>query len=377
MFSNIEVYFIVMPAPFTYEQVKQIFEDAKCTLVSTTYETSKKKLEYKCSCGHPDIQNIRIADLKRGIRCPNCHAARLKATNKALYGYEHNSQRPEVREAALRGIMNYIANKKHKIDDLKEIYKAAGCELLETEYINVTVPMRFRCVCGREGILKYDKFAIGQRCSDPVCMDNRKKQTNLGKFGETSYTRTEAYKKSRKATCIKTYGTEHPMQNADVMAKADKKGVTYKLYTFPSGRQEKVQGYEPLALNHLLKIYHEDDIKLGRKEQPEIWYEDKNGTKHRYFSDIYIPKHNLIVEVKSSWTYTLGMNLGKIQLQEKACKDEGYEYLCLVFNDREKLLDNEKLSELISQEHTNTLIYEEDDDDEEFLECIQEYLPDD
>jgi hypothetical protein len=71
------------------------------------------------------------------------------------------------------------------------------------------------------------------------------------------------------------------------------------------------------------------------------------------------------------------MNLGKIQLQEKACKDEGYEYLCLVFNDREKLLDNEKLSELISQEHTNTLIYEEDDDDEEFLECIQEYLPDD
>ena len=365
-----------MPPRLTYEAVKQIFEEAKCTLVSKEYKSNKKILEYKCSCGHPDTQEITLDTFKRGIRCPNCRTDRMKATNMHLYGYEHNAQRPDVKEAALRGIMEYVANKKLKIEDLKEIYKAAGCELLETDYKNVTVPMRFRCVCGKEGKIRYDKFAIGHRCSDPVCMDTRKKQTNLVKFGDTSYTRTEAYKKSRKATCMERYNVEHPMQNADIMAKADKKGVTYKTYTFPSGRQEKIQGYEHLAINHLLKTYHEDDIKLGRKEQPDIWYNDEKGTKHRYFSDIYIPKHNLIVEVKSSWTYKLGTDLGKIQLQEQACKDEGYTYLCLVFNDHKELLDNEAINKLLSEEPTNTL-NDEDEDYEEFLDCIKEYLPDD
>lgn len=365
-----------MPLRLTYEAVKQIFEEAKCTLVSKEYKSNKKPLEYKCSCGYPDTQQITLLSLQIGIRCKHCRTDRMKATNMERYQCEYNAQRPDVKEAALRGIMEYIANKKHKIEDLKEIYKTAGCELLETDYQNTTVPMRFRCVCGKEGRNAFEKFAIGQRCSDPVCMDTRKKQTNLGKFGETSYTRTEAYKKSRKAACIKTYGTEHPMQNADVYDKSQKTGLAYKTYTFPSGRQERVQGYEPLALDYLLKTYHEDDIKLGRKEQPDIWYNDEKGTKHRYFSDIYIPKHNLIVEVKSSWTYKLGTDLGKIQLQEQACKDEGYTYLCLVFNDHKELLDNEAINKLLSEEPTNTL-NDEDEDYEEFLDCIKEYLPDD
>lgn len=365
-----------MPPRLTYEAVKQIFEEAKCTLVSKEYKSNKKILEYKCSCGHPDTQQITLLSLQIGIRCKHCRLDRMKATNMERYQYEFNSQRPEVKEAALSGIMEYIANKKHKIEDLKEIYKAAGCELLETDYQNTTVPMRFRCVCGKEGRNSFENFRIGQRCSDPECIMKRKHETSVKKFGATCYTKTKECQDRIKTTCMERYNVEHPMQNAVVYDKSQKTGVTYKTYTFPSGRQEKIQGYEHLAINHLLKTYHEDDIKLGRKEQPDIWYNDEKGTKHRYFSDIYIPKHNLIVEVKSSWTYKLGTDLGKIQLQEQACKDEGYTYLCLVFNDHKELIDNEAINKLLSEEPTNTLIYE-DEDDEEFLDCIKEYLPDD
>lgn len=354
-----------MPPPLTYEAVQQLFTDAECTLISKEYTSSKKKLDYLCSCGHPDIQQIKIADLKRGGRCPNCRTDRMKATNMERYGCEFNAQRPEIKEAALSGIMSYIADKKNKIEDLKEIYKKAGCELLENEFKDRHTLMRFICVCGKEVKNTYARFYQGKRCSDPVCMDTRKKQTNLEKFGDTSYTRTDSYKESRKAVCLHKYGVEHPMQNADIMAKAEKTGHQFKIYTFPSGRQEKVQGYEHLALDHLLKTYHEHDIRLGRKEQPEIWYTDSENVKHRYFSDIYIPKANLIVEVKSSWTYKLGTDLGKIQLQEQACKDAGFEYLRLVYNDKHQLVGNEDNEE----EPANELIYEteEDEDTEEFL----------
>ena len=345
-----------MPPPLTYEGVNQIFEDAHCTLVSKEYISSKKKLEYLCSCGHPDVQQIKIADLKRGGRCLNCRSERLKATNMTRYGYEHNSQRPEIKEAALSGMMKYIADKKHTLEELKEIYKSEGCELLETEYKDIKTLMRFLCVCGKIGNINYNKFAIGQRCSDPECIMTRKRQTNLEKFGETCYTKTKACQDRIKATCLDKYGVEHPMQNADIFDKAQRTGLTYKTYTFPSGRQENVQGYEPLALDYLLKTYHEDNIQVNRKEQPEIWYTDSENVKHRYFSDIYIPKANLIVEVKSLWTYRLGMELGKIPLQEQACKDEGFEYLRLVYNDKHQFVGNEEINELLS---------EADDDGEE------------
>ena len=361
-----------MPAPFTYDVVKQLFTDAECTLVSKEYTSSKKKLDYMCSCGHPDVQQITIADLKRGIRCPNCRTERMKATNMVRYGCQFNSQRPEIKEAALSGIMKYIAEKKHTLEELIEFYKAKGCKLLEKEYKDRLTPMQFICVCGKEGKNAFGHFQAGQRCSDPECIITRKRQTSLKKFGETCYTKTKECQDRIKATCLEKYNVEHPMQNADIMAKAEKTGYEFKIYTFPSGRQEKVQGYEHLALDHLLKTYHEHDIRLGRKEQPEIWYTDAENVKHRYFSDIYIPKANLIVEVKSSWTYKLGTDLGKIQLQEQACKDAGFEYLRLVYNDKHTLVGNEDNEE----EPTNELIYEteEDEDTEEFLECIKEYL---
>jgi len=373
-----------MPPPLTYEGVKQIFEDAHCTLVSKEYISSKKKLEYLCSCGHPDVQQIKIADLKRGGCCPNCRSERLKATNMTRYGYEHNSQRPEIKEAALSGIMKYVADKKHTLEELKERYKNAGCELLETEFINRLTPMRFICVCGKEGQVTFGKFQAGHRCSDPECIMTRKRQTCVDKFGETCYTKTKECQDRRKATCLEKYNVEHPMQNTDVMAKAEKTGHRFKTYTFPSGRQEKVQGYEPWALDHLLKTYIEHDIVLGRKEQPEIWYTDSENVKHRYFSDIYLPKHNLIVEVKSQWTCRKGLQQGKIQLQKQACEDEGFNYLCLVFNENGERFEFESFfnqtNELLSEEEpTNELIYEdetqeEDEDTEEFLECVKPYL---
>ena len=65
----------------------------------------------------------------------------------------------------------------------------------------------------------------------------------------------------------------------------------------------------------------------------EIWYTDEKSQRHRYFSDIFIPHKNLIIEVKSTWTYEKGMKQGKLVLQREACLRAGYDYKYMVYTD--------------------------------------------
>ena len=87
----------------------------------------------------------------------------------------------------------------------------------------------------------------------------------------------------RKETCIKKYGVENHMHNAEIADKASKNAYTRKEYTFPSGRIDMVQGDEPYALDYLLNIeeIHEDDIVTTRSLVPICWWYDENGKKHR------------------------------------------------------------------------------------------------
>jgi hypothetical protein len=78
-----------------------------------------------------------------------------------------------------------------------------------------------------------------------------------------------------------------------------------KHYTFPSGKEVKVQGYEDLALTILLNNgYTEDDIIIDRNTIPTFQYIFKNKTR-RYLPDIYIKSERKIIEVKSSRTFQI------------------------------------------------------------------------
>jgi hypothetical protein len=81
-----------------------------------------------------------------------------------------------------------------------------------------------------------------------------------------------------------------------------------KIYVFPSGRIEKIQGYEGFAINDLLiSGYKEEDIVISNSDIEEytgkIWYNDSENKKRKYYPDIYIISENKIIEVKSYYTY--------------------------------------------------------------------------
>ena len=168
-------------------------------------------------------------------------------------------------------------------------------------------------------------------------------QTNLERYGHSNAAQGEVAKAKTKATMIDRYGVESALQNKDIHNKVvqtnierygigfpmqdpkkfeqqQKKCNKYKSLTLPSGQVRLYQGFEDVAILHLLQTYSEDEIISERTYLPVIIYD---GTR-RYFPDIFIPKDNLIIEVKSTWTYR--QHFERNQLKKKAAEQAGYSF---------------------------------------------------
>jgi hypothetical protein len=78
-----------------------------------------------------------------------------------------------------------------------------------------------------------------------------------------------------------------------------------KTYSLPSGKQIKVQGYEDDFLNYVFEntLIKEEDFELDKRLR--ICLSTKNIKYKHYYPDFYIPKYNLVIEIKSTYTYNL------------------------------------------------------------------------
>lgn len=132
-------------------------------------------------------------------------------------------------------------------------------------------------------------------------------------------------------TCLKKYGVEHAMQNAEISERISKKSRQWKDYTFPCGTQVRYQGYENFAYDDLVQQgYSCNELVTSRRLVPEIWYMN-NDKKHRYYVDIYIPSINKMIEVKSTWTYKKKKE-DNIIPKAIECIKQGFEYEIWVYD---------------------------------------------
>jgi len=149
----------------------------------------------------------------------------------------------------------------------------------------------------------------------------------------------EAFEKKRKENSIKKYGVDHHMKNLEIFERQQKNSYYFKDYVMPSGKIVRIQGYEGKALDELLKIHKEDEIIVSNSEifklLGAIEYEH-DGKLHRYFPDIYIPKLNLIIEVKS--TRTFSVNKKKNLLKRKAVEDKGIKFQFWIYGKELKII---------------------------------------
>jgi Mor family transcriptional regulator len=132
---------------------------------------------------------------------------------------------------------------------------------------------------------------------------------------------------------IKKFGVGNPMQHPDVFEKSNLNRFKYKTCIINEVTFDRLQGYEEQGIRYILEKYPNitiHDIKAGRcQDLPKIKYQ--YDVERLYFPDIYIPKLNLLVEVKCEYTFknNLQMNLEK----QKASFDAGYKHLIIVFSD--------------------------------------------
>jgi hypothetical protein len=163
------------------------------------------------------------------------------------------------------------------------------------------------------------------------------KNTCIEKYGVDHISKLDKIKQIKKTNSLQKYGCEFPIQFPEIAEKTSKSRFKQKVFEFPSGRKIFVQGYEPFALKDLVEKekIEEDDILVGCRNVPEIWYFDKLGKKHRHYVDIYIPSQNRCIEIKSSWT----VKKENVFVKKTAAELLGFKYEILVYNQKGILIE--------------------------------------
>lgn len=159
--------------------------------------------------------------------------------------------------------------------------------------------------------------------------------TNIERYGSRNALSNPDVQAKAKETLMRRYGVEFCMQVPEIAERASSSAFRSKTYTFPSGKQVQLHGFEPQALDILMKeCIPEENNFTSKAEVPEVHYFNENGYR-RYYVDIFMPPRRMI-EVKSIW-YLQKDYLTNIQ-KHKACLYLGYDHQIWVLNDQGAIL---------------------------------------
>ena len=281
-----------------------------------------------------EIYHAVLNELTEKPVCPICglnrtyhkggHYAHTCGSKSCAAKHKHNTD-PTYKEKLSKA----IKGRKHteaSIKLMKEKGKVFNSDPAKIEKTRLAVRAKY----GVDSVSQLD--FVKEKC----------KQTSLKNYGvEHNLQRPELREINREKMFVRQesnlekYGVKHNMQIPEFYLKAQKTKLEHKFktkeYTFPSGRVETIQGYEDIAINELLTMYSENDIVIADNETPTIFYEFK-GKQCRYYCDIWIPKANMVIEVKSNYTWEA--ELDKNKAKEKATIASGFLFKLMMYSKR-------------------------------------------
>ena len=326
---------MTVPIKYNYELLEKYCSEKGVKLVSD-YSNEKlygsTKINFYCtSCNKTNIKCFTYL-IKRNTLCKRCvtiqSLPKQKITMLYKYGVEHASQNEEIKKKIKSVfIEKYGVDNPSKLEETKIKQKKTNLERYGSEYIVHNID------CNKK-MIKTNLEKYGSSC----CLQNKEIKekiikTNLEKYGFVNVGQNYIIQEKMKNTMLKKYGVQYPLQNSKIAEKSSINSYKSKTYIFPSGRKIICQGYEPFALEDLLKNnIEENDIITGSKNVPTIWYNDESGRKHRHYVDIFIPSQNKCIEVKSMWT--LKYKKSNIFEKQNTAKEIGYLYEIWVYNSK-------------------------------------------
>ena len=176
-----------MGKKLTFEYIYQYFQNNRCELLEKEYINNSVPLKYICECGN--LSQISFSNFQQGQRCSIC-AKNKKFTFEYVYQYfkENNCELLETEYKNNSILMRYQCKcgkisqirfhefkdgqrckscagiEKFTFEYVYQYFKKNSCELLETEYKNNRTLMRYKCSCGNIGKIRFSNFQQGQRC---------------------------------------------------------------------------------------------------------------------------------------------------------------------------------------------------------------------
>ena len=257
---------------------------------------------------------------------------KMKENNRKKYGVDFYTETDEFKNKTKETFDKKYGGHPTKLKETQDKKRKTNKERYGSEHTlnNPEIKEKSRITNN----LKYG--GNSSMCSEEV--KNKSRKTNRKKYGTDWYVQSEDFKIKFKESMISKYGVEHVMHYTPSFEKCLKSSYRKKLFVFPSGRVEKIQGYEGFALTELLdKGYNEEDIVVSNREIEKytggIWYYDKyENKKKKYYPDIYLRSENKIIEVKCDYTYNSGYS--RNILKKQACLDLGISFEFWIYNSK-------------------------------------------
>lgn len=208
------------------------------------------------------------------------------------------------------------AHKTRKIQDqsvidkiVEQYYAGMGCAELGEMYNRPGISMRL--LLKRAGV----KFRNVKEAQAHPHTKARLKQKNFDKFGVGS-----------------------AMHVPEFFTKQNKNRYKFKTATINGVLFENLQGFEEIGIRRLIDVHNINvsDIIAGRAgDIPRVWYDD-NNVKRMYYPDIFVPSHNLLIEVKSVFTFekTIVTTFAK----QAASKAAGFDHIIMIFDSKQNFV---------------------------------------
>jgi hypothetical protein len=226
------------------------------------------------------------------------------------YGVDNPSKSKHIIEKKKQ-----TTNKNYCVDYIfqrKDIMKEGMLEKYGVEHAICSIEILDRM---KEGLL--EKYGV-DNVSKLDLVKKKKEDKSIEKYGTKCVLQAEEVKNKIKETNLKKYGVEYIMQNRELFEKSIM--TSYKFGTYKSTGLYYQASYE---LDFLNKYYDKLIIENGHSINYIM-----NGDNLVYHSDFYLPDFNLIIEIKSKYTYE--KELHKNLLKREYSIKSGYNFLFVI-----------------------------------------------
>jgi hypothetical protein len=289
------------------------------------YEKYVTKISPKCNCGERLAFYQKTESYANSCGAPKCRGESISKTKQNWSDEQKNQDKANKKLAAASRSKDQIEKQVQKArKTFKEKY---GVEWISN--LKEQKEKSQQTKLEKYGDVKY----------------NNSKQASLSRISR-SIEEKNTSNQQRRNTNLERYGIENVLLNKSTPRKVNKGNASIKDYIMPSRKVIGVRGHEPFALDILFNElkYNESDIIVHDDYSDysiEIFeYEASNRHQMKYYPDIYIPKENRIIEIKSRWWWDgYGAEKYRSRLENNLRKrqsviNKGYNYEVWIFENK-------------------------------------------